>query len=85
LFHFGNKAEETQVISSPIAGVQIWPLRNKPDGKFDLDEVEEKVRGHEDDYEPKISLICVENTHNWCGGNVLPLEWLDDVSDVHRL
>ena len=52
----------TQVIPSPIAGVQIWPLRNKPDGKFDLDEVEEKVRGHEDDYEPKISLICVENT-----------------------
>ena len=29
------------------------------------------------------SLICVENTHKYCGGKVIPLEWLDDVSDVH--
>lgn len=75
----------TQVIFSQIAGVQIWPLRNKPDGTFDLDEMEEKVRNHEDDHEPKTSLICVENTQNWCGGKVLPLEWLDDVSTVHTV
>ena len=73
----------TQVISSQIAEEQIWPLRNKPDGTFDLDEREEMVRNHEDDHEPKISLICVENTHNYCGGKVIPLEWLDDVCDVH--
>ena len=73
----------TQVISSQIAGVQIWPLRNKSDGTFDLDEMEEELRNHEDDHGPKISLICVENTHNLCGGKVLILEWMDDVSDVH--
>ena len=83
MVHLGNKAEVTQVFFSQIAGVQIWPLRNKPDGTFDLDEMEEKVRDHEDDHEPKTSLICVENTHNWCGGKVLPLEWLDDVSTIH--
>jgi hypothetical protein len=63
-----------------IAGVQIWPLPNKPNGTFDLDEMEEKVRDHRDDHEPMTSLICVENTQNWCGGKVLPLDWLDDVS-----
>lgn len=63
-----------------IAGVQIWPLPNKPDGTFDLDEMEEKVRDHTDDHEPMTSLICVENTQNWCGGKVLPLEWLDDLA-----
>jgi len=73
----------TQVISSQIAEVQIWPLRNKPHGTFDLDEREELLRNREDDHEPKISLICVENTHNCFGGKLLPLEWLDDVSDVH--
>ncbi|XP_069684964.1 uncharacterized protein [Periplaneta americana] len=62
-----------------IAGVQIWPLRNNSDGTFDLDEMEERVRDHSDDHEPKTSLICVENTQNWCGGKVLPLEWLDDL------
>ena len=83
MVYLGSKAEVTQVIFSQIAGVQIWPLRNKPDGTFDLDEMEEKVRDPEDDHEPKTSLICAENTHNWCGGKVLPLEWLDDVSTVH--
>jgi hypothetical protein len=77
-------AELTEVIFSQIAGVQIWPLRNKPDGTFDLDEMEEKVRDHTDDHEPRTSLICVENTQNWCGGKVVPLEWLDDVSTVQR-
>ncbi|XP_021938672.1 probable low-specificity L-threonine aldolase 2 [Zootermopsis nevadensis] len=63
-----------------IAGVQIWPLRNNPDGTFDLDDMEEKVRNHTDDHEPMTSLICVENTQNWCGGRVLSLEWLDDLA-----
>lgn len=83
LVYLGSATEATEVICFQIAGVQIWPLRNKPDGTFDLDEMEEKVRDHEDDHEPKTSLICVENTQNWCGGKVLPLEWLDDVSTVH--
>jgi threonine aldolase len=56
------------------------PLPNKPDGTFDLEKMEERVRDTSDDHEPVTSLICVENTQNWCGGKVLPLEWLDDVS-----
>ncbi|KAJ9574649.1 hypothetical protein L9F63_008181, partial [Diploptera punctata] len=62
-----------------IAGVQISLLRNNPDGTFDLDEMEEKIRDHSDIHEPKTSLICVENTQNWCGGKVLPLKWLDEL------
>jgi len=48
----------TQIISSQNAVVQIWPLHNKPDGTFDLDEVEEIVWNDEGDHEHKISLIC---------------------------
>lgn len=80
-----TKVEVTEIIKViyvQIAGVQIWPLRNNPDGTFDLDDMEEKVRNHTDDHEPMTSLICVENTQNWCGGRVLSLEWLDDVSNV---
>jgi hypothetical protein len=72
--------ENLSLVCFQIAGVQIWPLPNKPDGTFDLDRMEEKVRDSSDDHEPATSLICVENTQNWCGGKVLPLEWLDDVS-----
>ena len=42
--------------------------------------MEEKIRDHSDDHEPQTSLICVENTQNFCGGKVLPLNWLNDVS-----
>jgi hypothetical protein len=89
MFFITGVVRTSNPICFQIAGVQIWPLPNKPDGTFDLDEMEEKVRDHTDDHEPMTSLICVENTQNWCGGKVLPLKWLDEVSiaenDFHNV
>ncbi|KAJ2945855.1 hypothetical protein O0L34_g4761 [Tuta absoluta] len=65
--------------ASHVGGVLLTTLKNKPDGTFDLAEVENKIRGS-DIHEPTTSLVCVENTHNYCGGKVLPLKWLDDLS-----
>ncbi|XP_049852975.1 uncharacterized protein LOC126334613 isoform X2 [Schistocerca gregaria] len=61
-----------------IAGVQVTTVKNKPDGTFDLDEMQMKIR-NEDIHEPVTALICIENTHNLCGGKVLPMEWLDEL------
>lgn len=36
-----------------------------------------KIRGS-DIHEPKTSLAIVENTHNICGGKVIPMKWLDE-------
>ncbi|XP_067006006.2 uncharacterized protein [Anabrus simplex] len=62
-----------------IAGVQVCTIPNKPDGTFDLDEMENHIR-EDDDHEPRTALVCVENTHNLNGGKVLPLDWLDELA-----
>src|SRR5699024_7335840 len=54
---------------------------------FDLDELEASIRDDHDGY-PPTGLICVENTHNRCGGAVLPLDHLHairEVADRHGL
>ncbi|KAJ8956694.1 hypothetical protein NQ318_014049 [Aromia moschata] len=43
---------------------------------------EKKIRKNPDYHEPTTSLIVVENTHNMCGGKVLPLDWLEKVSHI---
>ncbi|XP_014086186.2 uncharacterized protein [Bactrocera oleae] len=62
-----------------IAGIQLATIPNKADGTFCLEALRRKVR-LEDDHEPITSLIIVENTHNICGGKVIPLEWLDKLA-----
>lgn len=61
LFCAGNSAH--------IAGVQLRPIENKPDGTFCLTELKKKIRG-DDQHEPITCLVTVENTHNMCGGKV---------------
>lgn len=62
--------------AATIAGVLLNPIQNKEDGTFCLEEMVSKFRGN-DYHEPKTSLAIVENTHNMCGGKVIPLHWLD--------
>ncbi|XP_055848957.1 uncharacterized protein LOC129913968 [Episyrphus balteatus] len=64
-----------------IAGVQLATIKNKPDGTFCLNELKRKFRP-DDCHEPSTALVIVENTHNMCGGRVLPLEWLDQLADI---
>ncbi|KAF0752618.1 putative low-specificity L-threonine aldolase 2, partial [Aphis craccivora] len=64
--------------AAQFAGLQMREVRNLPDGSFDLSELSEKCRPTNPyDHESYTSLICVENTHNYLGGVVVPLEWLD--------
>ncbi|XP_066289666.1 uncharacterized protein [Branchiostoma lanceolatum] len=73
--------------SAQLGGIHPRTVRNKPDGTFDLEEVESKVRTS-DPHLPITRLICVENTQNICGGRVLPLSFLKelrDLADRHKL
>ncbi|XP_046959921.1 probable low-specificity L-threonine aldolase 2 [Vanessa cardui] len=67
--------------ASHVAGVLLSTIQNKPDGTFDLQELESKIRGS-DIHEAITSLIAIENTHNVCGGKVLPLQWIDDLAEL---
>ncbi|XP_013187891.2 uncharacterized protein LOC106132877 [Amyelois transitella] len=62
-----------------LGGILLSILENKPDGTFDLGEVEKRIRGS-DIHEPITSLVAIENTQNNCGGKVLPLKWIDDLA-----
>ncbi|KAK5851070.1 hypothetical protein PBY51_001893 [Eleginops maclovinus] len=66
--------------SAQLAGVHATTVDNLPNGSFDLEQLESKIRhGYPDPHYPRSRLICVENTHNIQGGRVLPLTFLQEV------
>uniref|UniRef100_A0A336KNE6 CSON011634 protein n=1 Tax=Culicoides sonorensis TaxID=179676 RepID=A0A336KNE6_CULSO len=67
--------------AAQIAGVSLNLLSNKPDGTFCLEQLKYNIRGF-DVHEPKTALVLIENTHNMCGGKVLPMEWLKELSEI---
>lgn len=67
-----------------LGGIQMTTVANRPDGTFSLEEVLSKVRDGSNIHNSKTSLICVENTHNWCGGAALPLHWMNEVCSYDR-
>ncbi len=66
-----------------MAGVHPRVLANMPDGTLDLAQVEESIRPLNDHF-PVSRLLCLENTHNKCGGRVIPAEYIDRHEGLHR-
>ena len=64
-----------------LGGFGLRTVRNDLRGRLDLNEVRSRIR-KEDDHQPGTGLICVENTHNRCGGAALSKE---DLSSVRSL
>lgn len=62
--------------AAALGGVHPHILPNQPDGTLDLKEVKAAIRGDNEHY-PVTKLICLENTHNFCGGRVLPVAYMD--------
>lgn len=52
---------------SAVGGIHSRQLTNQPDGSLLLSELEEGLRGPDSHFPPS-RLICLENTHNRCGG-----------------
>lgn len=63
-----------------IGGLMCSPIVGK-DGMMDPAEVEADVRIH-DIHHPDTALICLENTHNFAGGAVLPLSHMAEIRAV---
>lgn len=62
--------------SARIANVQVHPLPNTAAGGLLPAEVEAAVRAP-NIHAPVDALLCLENTHNRCGGAALPLREMD--------
>lgn len=70
-----------------LGGLGLRPVRNDPRGRFDMGELRSHIR-KADDHFPGTGLICLENTHNRCGGTVLAEEDMSvvrDIADRHGL
>jgi threonine aldolase len=67
--------------SARIANVQAHALHNDANGGLDAVEIAAAVRGP-NIHAPVTSLLCLENTHNRCGGAVLGAEAMDVLTSV---
>jgi threonine aldolase len=65
--------------ASALGGMIYHTLPNRADGTFDLEALRAAVTLGEDVHESPPGLICLENTHNRCGGVVLPINYLAEV------
>ena len=74
--------------SAAVGGIHPATVPNQPDGTLDLTHLEAAVRIPNNDHLPPSRLICLENTHNRCGGAVLSPAYMSKVrelADRHEL
>ncbi|MBE0610629.1 MAG: low-specificity L-threonine aldolase [Dehalococcoidia bacterium] len=66
-----------------IANVLTRPLTNHDDGAIEPAAIAAAIR-QENLHSPGTTLLCLENTHNRCGGAALPLTVMDELTAVAR-
>lgn len=70
--------------AAALGGVLLRTVPNEEDGSLDLSRVEATIRPDDLHY-PPTTLLCLENTHNRCGGTVLAAEYTAFACDLaHR-
>ena len=70
--------------ASVLGGVAFHVVPTLPNGELPLDELAAAVRHADDPHEALTRLICLENTHNRCGGVALAPEYLCAVQAFAR-
>ena len=74
--------------SAAVGGIHPHTVPNQPDGTLNLDDIEAAIRPPDNPHYPHSRLICLENTHNRCGGAVLTPDYMAQVralADRHDL
>ena len=62
-----------------LGGIHPHVLPNRDDGTLDLAAVEAAIRDPSNLHFPRTRVVCLENTHNRCGGIALSPEYCDEV------
>jgi len=68
--------------AAALGGVHPHVLANLDDGTMALDEIESAIRDAADVHMPLSRLICLENTHNRCGGVILPTGYAASIATL---
>ena len=66
-----------------VGGIHPRTAPNQADGTMALAQIEAAIRG-DDVHFPRTRLICLENTHNRCGGPALPAAYVQAVGALAR-
>ena len=69
--------------ASQFGGVSYRTVTNLADGTMDLSSILESIR-EPDIHEPSTELICTENTHNVCGGKIIPETFMVNLQKIAR-
>jgi len=68
---------------SALGGIHPHTVANQPDGTLRLEDIESAIRC-DDVHFPRTRLICLENTHNRCGGSALTPPYTDAVAALAK-
>ena len=73
-----------QAGAAQFGGISYRQVPNQDDGTMDLHAVRAAIRPRDDVHEPITQVLCIENTHNACGGKVLPLSFFMQLQRLAR-
>jgi len=67
--------------AATLGGVIMRAVPNDRDGRLNPDDIERAIRSQDVHY-PQTTLLCLENTHNRCGGAALTADYTDQVCNL---
>lgn len=68
--------------ASTLGGSSMWVVPTRPDGMLDLHDLKLGISDGSDEHSAATALICIENTHNRCGGAVLNVEQIESITGL---
>ena len=68
--------------ASTLGGSPMVVVQTEPDGMLNPYEIEINISDGSDEHSAPTSLLCIENTHNRCGGAVLNLEQVEQLTGL---
>jgi threonine aldolase len=70
--------------SSALGGIVLHTVRTLPDGTLPVEAIAAALRTAADIHATPTGVVCLENTHNRCGGVVIAPEYFEAVADLAR-
>jgi len=67
--------------AATLGGVTMRTVPNDRCGRLNLDDIDRAIRAKDIHY-PETRLLCLENTHNRCGGAVLTTDYTNEVCNL---
>jgi len=67
--------------AAALGGVTLRTVSNDSCGRLNPDDIDRAIRDKDIHY-PETTLLCLENTHNRCGGTVLTIDYTDEVCNL---